>query len=124
MREYDRGLEAKSTAKKEQTLVAAQNNMTLRYSLTDDKILLDLIINEANVKEPTVYITDSVLAAILTVKNSVFPWSVRVTKSGNQYLFDQSDKEKASYIDMLTVNENTNGNLPDEEKVKFNIYTY
>jgi len=54
----------------------------------------------------------------LTVKNSVFPWDVRVTKIGNQLIFDQAaqDKSSASYIDLLSVNENTTGNLPDEEK--------
>jgi len=42
--------------------------------------LIDLIEKETGTAEPTVYVTDSVLSSILTVKNSVFPFDVRVTK--------------------------------------------
>jgi len=109
-------LETKAGPKKEQQLATTQSGITLRYGITDDKIFLDLIEQDSDIVEPTVYATDAVLSAILTVKNSVFPWDVRVTKMGSQIIFDQSEKEKTSYIDMLTVNENTSGNLPEEEK--------
>jgi len=116
LKEYDKTLELRAVPKKEQPLVTSQNAITLRYGLTDDKVFLDLIDADSGVADATVYTTDAVLSAILTVKNSVFPWDVRVTKINNQIIFDQSEKERTSYIDMLTVNENTSGNLPEEEK--------
>jgi len=54
-------------------LVTSQNAITLRYGLTDDKVFLDLIDADSGVADATVYTTDAVLSAILTVKNSVFP---------------------------------------------------
>jgi len=39
-----------------------------------------------------------------------------VTKEGNQIFLEPSLKTKVNYIDILTVNENTSGNLPEDEK--------
>jgi len=50
------------------------------------------------------------------VKNSVFPWDLSVIKQGNQLFFESVEKNKLNYIDILTVNENTSSNLPEDEK--------
>jgi translation initiation factor 3 subunit D len=117
LKEYDRSTELKATPKKEQSLTSQPPSaMTIRYGLSDDRVFEEYIKQDQGTAEPTVYATDAVLSAILTVKNSVFPWDVRVKKVGNQIILDQSEQEKSSYIDMLSVNENTTGNLPEEEK--------
>jgi len=38
---------------------------------------------------PTIYTTDKLLFAIMTLKYGVFPWDVQVTKKGNQLVFDK-----------------------------------
>jgi translation initiation factor 3 subunit D len=117
LKEYDKALESKAAPKKEQQLTTIPaSSMTIRYGLSEDKIFQDFIEKEAGGADTMIYTTDAVLSSILTVKNSVFPWDVRVRKIGNQVIFDQSETEKSSYIDMLSVNENTTGNLPEEEK--------
>jgi len=95
LREYDKTLEQRALPKKEQQLATLQqSSMVIRYGLSDDKIFQDFIDRDAGTAEPTVYATDAVLASILTVKNSVFPWDVRIKKVGNQIIFDQSETEK------------------------------
>ena len=50
-----------------------------------DAFLLDIIDNDQNKENlnPTVYATDNYLACIMTLKSSIFPWEITVTKEGN-----------------------------------------
>ena len=40
-------------------------------------------------ESPTLYTTASVLAAVMTMKISVFPWHIFVTKINDQIIFDK-----------------------------------
>lgn len=119
---YDKTWDQKLTTKKT-TPFALPSTITLSTGPRNDKFLLDLIKKEVDVEEPTIYTTDTILSALLTVKSSMFPWDIVVIKEGNQYFLELSPHNKVSYVDILTVNENTNGNLPEDEKVyySFNI---
>lgn len=56
--------------------------------------------------------------AILTMKYSVYPWDLRVLKKGNQLIFDKADenRNKLTYLEMQTINENYSGDMPEDEK--------
>ena len=54
------------------------------------------LIRQSNGREkfPTIYTTDKLLMAILTMKYSVYPWDLMVLKKGNQLIFDKADENK------------------------------
>eukprot|EP00331_Platyophrya_macrostoma_P022946 CAMPEP_0176441932 /NCGR_PEP_ID=MMETSP0127-20121128/21510_1 /TAXON_ID=938130 /ORGANISM="Platyophrya macrostoma, Strain WH" /LENGTH=466 /DNA_ID=CAMNT_0017826841 /DNA_START=178 /DNA_END=1578 /DNA_ORIENTATION=- len=116
---YDRAVELRATPKKEVPIpIPTGSTITASTDTTEDKVIIEEIEKDLNRggENLMVYTTDQILSAILTLKNSVFPWEVHVTKIKNQIIFDLFEKDKVSYIDLLTVNENTSGNLPEEEK--------
>jgi Eukaryotic translation initiation factor 3 subunit 7 (eIF-3) len=57
---------------------------------------LSKLIKQNNGKEKitTIYTTDKLLMAILTMKYSVYPWDLRVLKKGNQLVFDKADENR------------------------------
>jgi hypothetical protein len=69
-----------------------------------------------------VYTTDKLLYAILTLKYSVYPWDIFVTKRDNQLIFDKAPENynRTTYLELQTINENTSGDMKEEEKVVFN----
>lgn len=79
--------------------------------------------NSGKEKITTIYTTDKLLMAILTMKYSVYPWDLRVLKKGNQLIFDKADenRNKLTYLEMQTINENYSGDMPEEEKT---VQTY
>lgn len=66
----------------------------------------------------TIYTTDKLLMAILTMKYSVYPWDLRVFKKGNQLIFDKAEenKYKLTYLEMQTINENFSGDMFEDER--------
>lgn len=115
---YDRTWDQKANLKKMPTFTLP-NTISLGTGPRSDKFMLELIEKEKDTNEITIYTTDAILSAILTVKNSMFPWDVSVVKDGNQIFLEPSENTKANYIDLLTVNENSAGDLPEDEKVYF-----
>jgi translation initiation factor 3 subunit D len=120
IKEYDRAFD-KINPNNERPLLSS-DGIQISSSTLDDKVLIEIIEQELNTDRPTVYTTDVILAAIMTLKTSVFPWEIAITKEKNQIIFsrqegEREDKTNISYIDLQTVIENTAGNLPEEEKV-------
>lgn len=60
-----------------------------------------------------VFITDAVLVTLMTMSRSVYPWDITVTKSNGKIVFDKSED---SVIDQLTMNENNQEHMPDEDE--------
>lgn len=118
---YDRSLELRAVPRKELPIpLVTGTTITASTDTTEDRVILDEIekdLSREGNDNLIIYTTDQILSAILTLKTSVFPWDVHATKIKNQIIFDLFEKDKVSYIDLLTVNENTSGNLPEEEKV-------
>lgn len=114
---YDKSWEGKLTGKKTNAF-ALPDSISIGINPTQDKFITEQskAVDEES-EEVFIYSNDSVLSAILSVKASQFPWDVYVVKKGNQLFFESSRQNKTSYIDILTVNENTtSGNLPEDEK--------
>lgn len=117
---YDRAWDNKANLKKNPPFTLP-NTISLGTGPRSDKFMLELIEKEKDTNEITIYTTDLILSAILTVKNSMFPWDVSVVKEGNQIFLEPSENTKANYIDLLTVNENSAGDLPEDEKVMLRL---
>ena len=115
--EYDKTWEGKLNQNKKNLPFTLPNTISFNTGPRNDNFLLDLIEKEKESGALTIYTTDILLSAILTTKNSVFPWDVTLTKEGNQIFLEQPEKNKLNYIDILTVNENTAKDLPEDEKV-------
>lgn len=113
--QYDRTWDNRASLKKSPAFTLP-NTISLGTGPRSDKFMLDIIEKERDTNELTVYTTDAILSALLTVKYSVFPWDISVVKDGNQIFLEPSDTKKANYIDILTVNENTSHDLPEDEK--------
>lgn len=43
----------------------------------------------------------------MTLKNSEFPWDIKVTKDGHTYVFDKFNKDNVSYLDYETMHQNS-----------------
>jgi hypothetical protein len=54
--------------------------------------------NDGKEKLITIYSTDKLLMAILTMKYSVYPWDIMVMKKGNQLIFDKAEENKEKVI--------------------------
>lgn len=88
-------------------------------STRDDKYLKNLIeASTGNEAVPTVYTTDKLLVALLTLKHSVYPWDILVTKVGNQYVFDKHPQNvnRLTYLELQPINENITIDMPEDEK--------
>lgn len=59
--------------------------LTIPPGTIQDAVLLDIIESDHSNTQlnPTVYATDNYLANIMTLKSSIFPWEISVTKEGN-----------------------------------------
>jgi translation initiation factor 3 subunit D len=117
---YDKNWDKRLTAKKSAPFTLP-NTVVLSSSPYADRFFQDLIKKEEATEEATFYCSDILLSTLLTVKGSMFPWDIQVLKRGNQYILEPSPTNKASYVDFLTVNENTSGNLPEDEKEMLKI---
>jgi len=62
----------------------------------DDKNILEILKDniDEEVTKPTVYATDTFILALMTLKNSEFPWYIWVQKDGKHILLDKYEKEK------------------------------
>lgn len=114
---YDRTWEGKILGKRA-AAVPLPDTISLGISPKQDKFMLDQInAQPTDTEETYIYTTDTILSAILSVKSAHFPWDIHVVKEGNKIFFEPSTTNKLSYVDILTVNENTtSGNLPEDEK--------
>ena len=65
-------------------------------NVTDDPVMESLVVDG----EGDVYITDSILAMLVTAPRSVYPWDVVVQKANDMLFF-----EKREAVDLLTVSE-------------------
>jgi translation initiation factor 3 subunit D len=113
--EYDRTWDGRPNPKRNVPFTLP-NTLAFGTGPRNDRFIMDLAENERGTEDITIYTTDIILSALLTVKNSVFPWDLTVIKEGNQIFIEPSEKNKANYVDILTVNENTASDLPEDEK--------
>lgn len=63
------------------------------------------------------------LFALMTVRASIYPWTIEIEKMGNLIVLDNfkenEENEKLTYLDLFTTNENTNNSMAtDENKVR------
>ena len=132
IREYDASFD-KTNPKNEKPIIVKEAPWPASASTTSDILFLELIEKdtENNLKDPVLYTTDSLLIALMALKQSNFPWEMIVNKTDNFIVLDKPDKAGQSYIDLITTNENTTSSLPEEEKVKicsilhiFHIYFF
>ena len=66
----------------------------------------------------------------MTLKYSVYPWDIFVTKRNNQIIFDKAlenkDRvlyylyEQNTYLELQSINENTSGDMKEDEKTVLN----
>ena len=84
-----------------------------------DSFLKKYIQEDSGSKLPLIITTDKIIVALMTLKYSIFPWDISVTKTGNKLVFDKSDEnlEKLTYIDMMTIDESPNVCAPEDERV-------
>jgi translation initiation factor 3 subunit D len=76
---------------------------------SEDPVLRELIATETS----GVFITDIILATIMTTIRAIYPWDIIITKEGDKFIFD---KQPNSTLEMMTANENATDGLPDEEE--------
>jgi hypothetical protein len=67
-----------------------------------------------------VFVTDKILAVIMTMVYNSRPWHLKITKVGENIYIDQTDK---SEIDLITVNESAE-NMPPEDTGPKNIDSF
>lgn len=119
IREYDTNFD-KIDPRNEKPLSSKEGPWTASYSTTSDNTFLEIIEKDTenkNLQDPVLYATDSIISALMTLKHSNFPWEIIVNKTDNFIVLDKPEKTGQTYIDLVTTNENTSGNFPDEEKV-------
>lgn len=63
-------------------------------------------------KAASVFVTDRLLAVLMTCSRSILPWDIVVTRKGDQLILD---KRANSQIDYLTVNETMAGDQSEEK---------
>lgn len=115
--EYDKSWDGKPNAKKNVPFTLP-NTISISSGPRSDRFLLEEIKKNQDTEELTIYTTDLLLSVLLTSKNSNFPWDILAVKAGNQIFLEPSNqKNSLNYIDILSVNENTAGSLPEDEKV-------
>ena len=61
-----------------------------------------------------VFITDSVLTALMCTPRSVYSWDIVITRKGNQLWFD---KRPDSVLDQQTVNESCADGVPEDDTI-------
>jgi len=92
------------------------NTVSFTGGPRSDRFMLEQIKKDQDTDELTVYTTDLLLSVLLTSKNSNFPWDILAVKEGNQIFLEPASAKNLNYIDILSVNENTAGSLPEDEK--------
>jgi Eukaryotic translation initiation factor 3 subunit 7 (eIF-3) len=57
----------------------------------------------------------------MTLKYSVYPWDIFVTKRENQIIFDKAPENslKTTYLELQTINENTSNDMKEDEKAVY-----
>lgn len=122
IKEFDIAFE-KTDSKIEKPIPVKDGPWVASLTTTSDNLFLELIEKDTEViKDPVLYATDSLLISLMTLRHSNFPWEMIVTKNDNFIVVDKPEKAGQSYIDLITTNENTSLNLPEEEKVDFFFY--
>ncbi len=115
--EYDKSWDGKPNPKKNVPFTLP-NTISISSGPRSDRFLLEEIKKNEDTDELTIYTTDLLLSVLLTSKTSNFPWDIIAVKEGNQIFLEPStQKNNLNYIDILSVNENTAGSLPEDEKV-------
>ncbi|CAB9513169.1 factor 3 subunit D [Seminavis robusta] len=104
----------KITARQAPSLKRMENKEFYPVTTTDDPVLEKLAIDGLG----QVFITDTILAHLMTCTRSVYPWDLVITKlqNGKLLFFDKRD---SSSFDYLTVNE-TSYNPPTDENGNIN----
>jgi translation initiation factor 3 subunit D len=97
LRKYNKVLD-RITPRAERRLQRFQGVEFPNPTASDDPYLQEL----SDLDEGSVFITDSVLAAIMCATRSVFSWDIVITKSGSKLWFDKRRKSK---FEQLTVHE-------------------
>jgi len=79
-------------------------------STSEDAVMKELMASENS----GVFITDIILATLMTSLRAIHPWDILITKDGEKIVFD---KQPNSTLEMITVNENAAPEgLPEEEE--------
>jgi len=107
---YNEGYD-KITARQSPQLKRMENKEFYPVTTTDDPVLEKLAIDGMG----QVFITDTILAHLMTCTRSVYPWDIVVTKLPGGILF--FDKRDSSSFDYLTVNETSYSPPTDENGI-------
>lgn len=79
-----------------------------KVTTTDDPVIRRL----AEEDKATVFATDAILAALMCTPRSILSWDIVVQRVGNKLFFDKRD---GSQLDLLTVNETAQEQLPENK---------
>ncbi|VAH10310.1 unnamed protein product [Triticum turgidum subsp. durum] len=85
-----------------------KNRQFFKITTTDDPIIRRL----AEEDKATVFATDAILAALMCTPRSILSWDIVVQRVGNKLFFD---KREGSQLDLLTVNETAQEQLPENK---------
>ena len=80
-----------------------------KVTTTDDPVIRRL----AEEDKATVFATDAILAALMCTPRSIQSWDIVVQRVGNKLFFDKRD---GSQLDLLTVNETAQEQLPENKE--------
>ncbi|KAF6168617.1 hypothetical protein GIB67_005229 [Kingdonia uniflora] len=105
---YDRGYD-RVTPKNDKRLERYKNRNFYKVTTTDDPVIRRL----ANEDKGSVFVTDSILAAIMCAARSVYSWDIVIQRVGNKLFLDKRD---GSQIDLLSVNETSQEPLPEAKE--------
>ncbi|KAE8783264.1 eukaryotic translation initiation factor 3 subunit D-like [Hordeum vulgare] len=104
---YDRAYD-RVNPKTARRLERFKNRQFFKITTTDDPIIRRL----AEEDKATVFATDAILAALMCTPRSILSWDIVVQRVGNKLFFD---KREGSQLDLLTVNETAQEQLPENK---------
>ncbi|KAK1298566.1 Eukaryotic translation initiation factor 3 subunit D [Acorus calamus] len=105
---YDRGYDRVNPRSGERRLERFKSRNFFKVTTTDDPVVRRL----ANEDRATVFATDTILSALMCAPRSAYSWDVVVQRVGNKLFFDKRD---GSQLDLLSVNETSQEQLPDSK---------
>jgi translation initiation factor 3 subunit D len=92
-------------------LPLAKTQCVFRSVTASEDPVLQSIASESKAR---VFITDSVLTALMCAPRSVYSWDIVISRKGNQLWFD---KRPDSVLDQQTVNESAADGVPEDESI-------
>ena len=105
---YDRKIDRVSPHNK---MALAKSQASFRSATASDDPVLKRIASEGKAR---VFITDSVLTALMCTQRSVYSWDVIITRRGDQLWFD---KRPNNVLDQESVNETAPEGVPEDDSI-------